>query len=67
MRNAIIFFTAADGIKKDVALRFFEVQKYYLRSLIAKQIKLKFVPNISFKIDTSVENAEKIDIFLKRL
>jgi ribosome-binding factor A len=66
LRNATIFFTTSDDAMRDSALGFFESQKYYFRGLIAKQVKLKFVPNISFKIDDSIENAKKIEILLNQ-
>jgi ribosome-binding factor A len=67
LRNATIYFTTSADATGDAALKFFEVQKYYLRNLIAKQIKLKFVPSISFKIDESVANAKKIENLLDPL
>jgi ribosome-binding factor A len=64
LRNASIFFTCLDDLKKNEALKFFETQLHFFKNLIAKQIKLKFVPNILFKIDESANYATRIDKIL---
>jgi ribosome-binding factor A len=65
LKYATVFFTLSDDLKKVEALTFFELQTSYFRSLIAKQMQLKFVPNLVFKIDESVEYAKKIEDLLK--
>ncbi|MDR1034714.1 MAG: ribosome-binding factor A, partial [Holosporales bacterium] len=66
LRNATIFFTISDNTKKHVTLKFFNIQTNYFKKVIATQIKLKFVPNISFKIDDSDEYVKRIETLLKQ-
>ncbi|MBQ8651085.1 MAG: ribosome-binding factor A [Alphaproteobacteria bacterium] len=61
LRNAIIYYMPLGGTMLEETAKFFELQTHYFKDLIAKKLKLRFIPNISFKLDESIDYAEKID------
>ena len=65
LRNATIFYTPLGGLKKEETKRFFELQTHYFKDLIAKKMKLRFIPNLTFKLDDSLEYSERIEALLK--
>ena len=65
LRNAVVFYTPLGGMKKEETKRFFDIQAHYFKSIIAKRMKLKYIPNLVFKLDTSIEYSERIDNLLK--
>lgn len=65
LRNATVYYIPLGGLKKDVCKVFFDLQTHYFKSLIAKKLKLRFIPNLIFKLDNSLDYSEKIDRLLK--
>lgn len=66
LRNATIFFTPLGGLHKQECLKFFELQTHYFKDVIAKKMKMRFIPNIFFKLDDSFEYSQKIEGLLKK-
>ena len=64
LRSAIVYFTPLGGLKKEETARFFELQRHYFKDLIAKKMKMRFIPELNFKLDTSFEYSERIDNLL---
>ncbi len=64
LRNATVYFVPLGGLKKSETVRFFELQSHYFKNLIAKKMKLRFIPNLIFKLDNSFEYSERIDAIL---
>jgi ribosome-binding factor A len=65
LRNATIYtvpFGSADADRLRNALT--RHQKY-LRGELAKRLKLKYMPNLSFQIDDSFDQAQRIDQLLQ--
>ena len=67
LRNATIFFTTLNNMYKDETLKFFELQQHYFKNIIAKKLKLRFIPNIKFKFDNTFDYYDKIDNILKNI
>ena len=65
LRNATIYYIPLGGLKKPECKEFFDLQTHYFKSLIAKKLKLRFIPNLLFKLDDSLDYSEKIDNLLK--
>lgn len=65
LRNATVYYIPLGGLKKDECKVFFGLQTHYFKSLIAKKLKLRFIPNLIFKLDDSLDYSEKIDKLLK--
>ncbi|MDR2667343.1 MAG: ribosome-binding factor A [Holosporales bacterium] len=66
LRNATIFFMPLGGTKKIESLRFFELQTHHFKELMAKKMKLKFIPNIIFKFDNSFDYSDRISKLLMK-
>jgi ribosome-binding factor A len=41
--------------------------KHFIRSALTKRLKMKFIPSIEFRLDTSIEYGFKIDKLLKEI
>lgn len=61
LRYAKIYFSVLGEMKdKELALKGLSSAKGYIRGLIGDRIKLRFVPDIAFKIDDSLEHTKEI-------
>ncbi len=65
LRNAIVYYIPLGGVKKTECETFFCLQTHYFKSLIANKLNLRFIPNLRFKLDNSLDYSEKIDSLLK--
>lgn len=66
LKNATIFVMPLGGENSDVLMEALTSQIYHYRSVIAKQLRTKYVPNLFFKIDTSFDQAERIHTLLNQ-
>lgn len=64
LRNASAYFTTLGGEKKDETRRVLNGMAGFFRHTLAKEVRLRYVPALDFKIDNSFEYAEKIDKIL---
>lgn len=64
LRNAVIYFMPLGGLNKEECVKFFELQTHHFKDIIAKQMRLRFIPNISFKLDKSFEYSQRIEDLL---
>lgn len=68
LRNAKIYYSVLGNGKKrkstEIAL---ENAKGFIKRLIGNRLKLRFMPEISFKIDKSFEYTERIDKILDKI
>lgn len=65
LRNATIYYVPLGGQHKEQCEKFFELQTHYFKDLIAKHLKLRFIPNLLFRLDNSLDYSERIDRLLK--
>jgi len=65
LRYAKVYFSVLGEMKdKHLALKGLNSAKGYIRSLVADRIKLRFVPDVAFRIDDSLEHTREIfDLF----
>ncbi|GHT89451.1 hypothetical protein FACS1894113_4630 [Alphaproteobacteria bacterium] len=66
LRNADIYFMPLGGLLIKETEQFFETQTHYFKDVIAKKMRLKFIPNLRFKLDKSFEYSKKIDLLLQQ-
>jgi ribosome-binding factor A len=68
LRHARVYFNILGGQhdKKDV-LTGLQSATGFIRSKVAKQLKLKFVPAIEFTYDETEDEAQRIDALLKQV
>ncbi|MDR0630941.1 MAG: ribosome-binding factor A, partial [Holosporales bacterium] len=65
IRNCIIYFDTRDN--KEKVLATLESKIHHFKDIIAKKMKIKFIPNIKFKIDDIIENSTKINQLLNKI
>ncbi len=68
LRYAKVYFTILGETKdKHLALKGLNSAKGYIKGVIAEKIKLRYTPEISFKIDESLDHTRQVLDILERL
>ena len=68
LRFAKIYYSAmCDDKKKELLRRGLRSAKNYIRRRIADELKLRYAPDVSLKIDESVEHSKRIDDILSKI
>ncbi len=68
LRYAKVYFSVLGEMKdKGLALKGLNSAKGYIKNLVAERIKLRFVPEVIFKIDDSLEHTKEIYDLLNRI
>ena len=68
LKQAKIYYRVlGDDEAKDNALKGLERAKNFIRGEIGHRTELRFVPEIEFCYDTSIDNAEHIESLLKKI
>lgn len=68
LRYAKVFFSVLGEMKdKTLALKGLNSAKGYIKNMVADRIKLRFVPEIMFKIDESMEHTKDIYDILDKI
>ena len=66
LRHATVYIGAFANHNPKVALEALERAKKRIRTVLATRIRLKFLPHLRFRLDTSIDYAQKIDALLAR-
>lgn len=64
LKLATVYVMPLGGGEADETVAHLDRHKRYLRGLLAKRVKLKFMPELRFKVDTSFEASARIDELL---
>ncbi len=68
LRHARVYFSVLGEMRdKNLALKGLNSAKGYIKNLIADKIKLRFMPEVIFKIDDTLEHAREIYDLLGKL
>ena len=67
LRNVKVYVMPLGGIKKEETLKFLTSQVHYFKNIIATKMKMRFIPDIIFKIDESLEYSTRIEEILKKI
>lgn len=67
LRNALILFMPLGGKDQEETLKRLKKYRNELRYLLAKEVTLRYVPNLRFAIDNSIEEAAKIGSLFAKL
>lgn len=68
LKHARIYYRViGDEQAKSDAQKGFERAKNFIRSEIGHRTELRFVPEIDFFYDSGIDNAEQIDLLLKKI
>jgi ribosome-binding factor A len=67
LRNAKIYVSVLEEAKKTETLKILTSSAGFIRSELAKRLKMKFTPELVFKFDETIEYSAKIDKMLKEI
>lgn len=67
LKLAKVFVSILREEERDSTLEILNSAKKYMRSLLLKRLKMKFIPVIEFRLDTSIEYGFKMDALLKEI
>jgi len=65
LKNATVYFSSLDD--KEEGLATLNRAKGYIKSSLAHRVRMRYIPDIEFKIDNSYEYGEKIDALLEEI
>jgi ribosome-binding factor A len=64
LKLATVYVFPLGGSEADEVVAHLDKHKRYLRGLLAKQVSMKFMPELRFKVDTSFEASARIGALL---
>jgi ribosome-binding factor A len=65
LKIAKVYVSILKGEERETNLDILNSAKGFIRSEIAKRVRMKIIPSIEFRIDESIEHGDKIDRLLK--
>lgn len=65
LKNATIYIMPLGGEARDEALESLQGASKQIRHQLSKELRLKFIPNLKFTLDTSFDQAQRIEELLK--
>jgi ribosome-binding factor A len=66
LKNATAFVMPLAGEQSPEILAALRRGAAFIRTLVAREVPLRYMPNIAFQLDTSFEHASRIDTLLHR-
>ncbi len=67
LRHAIIFVSVLEDSKQEETVRILGSSARFIRNELSRRIKIKFIPDLAFKLDNSTRYGEKIDRLLNEI
>ena len=67
LKHATVYVMPLGGRDEKGALKALERNRRFLRGVLAKKVKMKFLPELRFRIDESFAQGEKIDRLLEQI
>jgi ribosome-binding factor A len=67
MKNARVYVSVLREEERELTLEILNSSKSFIRSLLSKRLRMKFIPVVEFRFDTSIEYGYKIDKLLKEI
>ncbi|BCB95558.1 ribosome-binding factor A [Dissulfurispira thermophila] len=67
LKIARIFISVMKQEDKDTTLEILNAAKGLIRNEVSKRVRTKFIPNIEFRIDKSIEHGDRIDKLLREI
>lgn len=65
LKNATVFVVPLGGTGGEEILEAFERNRRYLRGVVAKEVNLRFAPELRFRLDQSFDEGDRIDALLR--
>jgi ribosome-binding factor A len=68
LRIARVFFSifGAPGVREKT-MRFLETERSHMRGLVGSRLRLRFVPDLEFRLDTTLDRVDRINALLKEI
>jgi ribosome-binding factor A len=67
LKLARVFVSILKEEERELTLEILEASKNFFRQALSKRLRMKFIPAIEFKLDTSIEYGYRIDRLLKEI
>ncbi|MBI5639036.1 MAG: 30S ribosome-binding factor RbfA [Nitrospirae bacterium] len=67
LKSAKVYVSILKEEERDLTFEILNASKSFIRSALSKRLKMKFIPNIEFRLDTSIEYGFKIDKLLNEI
>ncbi len=67
MKNARVYVSVLKEEDRELTMEILNSSKSFIRSLLSKRLRMKFIPTVEFRFDTSIEYGYKIDKLLKEI
>jgi ribosome-binding factor A len=67
LKLARVFVIILKEEERELTLEILNSSKNFIRSNLSKRLRMKFIPAIEFRLDTSIEYGFKIDRLLKEI
>jgi ribosome-binding factor A len=67
MKMARVYVSVLKEEDRELTLEILNSSKSFMRSLLSKRLRMKVIPSVEFRIDTSIEYGYKIDKLLKEI
>lgn len=65
LKIARVFISVMNEKDRDVTVEILNAARGLIRTEVAKRVRVKFIPNIEFRTDRSVEQGDRIDKLLR--
>jgi ribosome-binding factor A len=67
LKMAKVYVSVMKEEEKELTLEILNSSRNFIRSTLSKRLKMKFIPVVEFRLDTSIEYGFKIDKLLKEI
>lgn len=67
LRNATVYVSVLDPEEREKTVKKLKSSASFIRNELGKRLKMKYVPNLAFRIDESIEYGRKIDTILDQI
>ena len=67
LKIAIVYVSILKEEEKQSTLDILQAAKSFIRSELSKRLKMKFIPSIDFRLDTSIEYGNRIEQLLSEI
>lgn len=67
IKIARVYISVLKDEEKKTTLEVLNAAKSFIRTELSKRLRMKFIPSIEFRLDTSVEYGSRIDKLLKEI
>lgn len=67
MKMARVFVSVLKEEDRELTLEILNSSRSFIRSLLSKRLRMKIIPTVEFRFDTSIEYGYRIDKLLKEI